>query len=221
MRRGTQEDLFEGEPSLPEWLHPDWTCLNRRPGPVDDYTLPSVQRSLPPLLALSTFSFCNSMLSTTEGTRAVFRRLRFLYRQIASSGSLPAMVDLDRSLSYITAFAQNNDLEGDEEALNNIAVEFKFFIVQTGSLSRHCVNDRLFATRNIETNYAFHALLAIWTKALRVSSFPKRFRGFEKLYPMGDASSSAEQLALLLAYGLLSAATCSVRKVASLKCFMN
>lgn len=55
----TQKDLFESVEDLPEWLHADWTCQNRCPlgRVVDDYTLPSVQYSLPPLLKLSTFSF--------------------------------------------------------------------------------------------------------------------------------------------------------------------
>uniref|UniRef100_A0A0R3RLK3 Methyl methanesulfonate-sensitivity protein 22-like n=1 Tax=Elaeophora elaphi TaxID=1147741 RepID=A0A0R3RLK3_9BILA len=204
----TQRDLFESVEDLPEWLHTDWMCQNRCPGRVvDDGTLPSVQYSLPSVLKLSTFSFNANMLYTASGIKTVFRCLRFLYQQIAYDTGETAIIDLDRSLSYLTAFAQNMELDGDMETLNGIAREFKFFLVQTGSLSHYIISDSLFITRNIETNYIFHALLIVWMKAVRISSFFKRFGGFEKLYPMGDASSSTEQLSMLVSYGLLLSAS--------------
>ncbi|EFO25767.2 hypothetical protein LOAG_02716 [Loa loa] len=206
---GTQKDLFESVGDLPEWLHTDWMCQNRCPPGriIDDYTLPSVQYSLPSLLKLSTFSFNMNMLYTDIGVKAVFRCLRFLYQQIAHDSAETAIIDLDRSLSYLTAFAQNMELNGDMETLNGIAREFKFFLVQAGSLSRYIASDGLFTTRNVETNYIFHALLIIWMKAVRISNFFKRFGGFEKLYPMGDALSSTEQLSMLVSYGLLLSAS--------------
>uniref|UniRef100_A0A915PTI1 Uncharacterized protein n=1 Tax=Setaria digitata TaxID=48799 RepID=A0A915PTI1_9BILA len=170
---------------LPEWLHVDWVCQNRCPERlIDNYTLPSVQYSLPSFLKLSTFSFNSNMLSTDNGIKVVFRCLRFLYQQIACGTAEAIIIDLDRSLSYLTAFAQNMELEGDTETLDGIAREFKFFLVQAGSLSHYIISDDLFTTRNVET-----------------------VRGFEKLYPMGDASSSTEQLSMLVSYGLLLSAS--------------
>lgn len=43
------------------------------------------------------------------------------------------------------------ELDGDMETLNGIAREFKFFLVQAGSLSHYITNDSLFTTRNVET----------------------------------------------------------------------
>lgn len=43
------------------------------------------------------------------------------------------------------------ELDGDTETLNGIAREFKFFLVQAGSLSHYIASDGLFITRNIET----------------------------------------------------------------------
>ncbi|CAG9531707.1 unnamed protein product [Cercopithifilaria johnstoni] len=204
----TQRDLFESVEDLPEWLHIDWVCQNRYPGrTIDDYTLPSVQYSLPSFLKLSTFRFNANMLYTESGIKVVFRCLRFLYHQIIYNTAETAIIDLDRSFSYLTAFAQNMELDGDMGTLNGIAREFKFFLVQAGSLSHYITSDGLFATRNIETNYIFHALLIAWMKAVRISSFFKRFGGFEKLYPMGDALSSTEQLSMLVSYGLLLSAS--------------
>uniref|UniRef100_A8NMD6 Uncharacterized protein n=1 Tax=Brugia malayi TaxID=6279 RepID=A8NMD6_BRUMA len=205
----TEKDLFESVGDLPEWLYIDWVCQNRCPPRrvVDDYTLPSVQYSLPSFVKLSTFSFNVNMLYTDRGIKTVFRCLRFLYQQIAHDSSETAIIDLDRSLSYLTAFAQNMELDGDMETLNKIAREFKFFLVQAGSLSHYIASDGLFTTRNVETNYIFHALLITWMKAVRISTFFKRFSGFEKLYPVGDALSSAEQLSMLVSYGLLLSAS--------------
>ncbi|KAK6111558.1 hypothetical protein QQG55_44125 [Brugia pahangi] len=205
----TEKDLFESVGDLPEWLYIDWVCQNRCPPRrvIDDYTLPSVQYSLPSFVKLSTFSFNMNMLYTDRGIKTVFRCLRFLYQQIAHDSSETAIIDLDRSLSYLTAFAQNMESDGDMETLNKIAREFKFFLVQAGSLSHYIANDGLFTTRNVETNYIFHALLITWMKAVRISTFFKRFSGFEKLYPVGDALSSAEQLSMLVSYGLLLSAS--------------
>ncbi|VDK72766.1 unnamed protein product [Litomosoides sigmodontis] len=203
----TQGDLFESV-DLPEWLHIDWVCQNRCPGRViDDCTLPSVQYSLPSFLKLSTFRFNANLLHTDNGIKTIFGCLRFLYQQIVHGTAETAIIDLDRSFSYLTAFAQNMELDGDMETLNGIAREFKFFLVQAGSLSHYIASDGLFITRNIETNYVFHALLIAWMKAVRISSFFKRFGGFEKLYPMGDALSSTEQLSMLVSYGLLLSAS--------------
>uniref|UniRef100_A0A1I7VIA1 MMS22L_N domain-containing protein n=1 Tax=Loa loa TaxID=7209 RepID=A0A1I7VIA1_LOALO len=195
---GTQKDLFESVGDLPEWLHTDWMCQNRCPPGriIDDYTLPSVQYSLPSLLKLSTFSFNMNMLYTDIGVKAVFRCLRFLYQQIAHDSAETAIIDLDRSLSYLTAFAQNMELNGDMETLNGIAREFKFFLVQAGSLSRYIASDGLFTTRNVETMYK------VFEQADETG-----FGGFEKLYPMGDALSSTEQLSMLVSYGLLLSAS--------------
>ncbi|KAM3725146.1 Protein MMS22-like [Dirofilaria immitis] len=204
----TQKDLFESARDLPEWLPVDWVCQNRCPERIiDDYTLPSVQYSLPSFLKLSTFSFNANMLYTDSGIKTVFRCLRFIYHQIACDTTEIAIVDLDRSLSYLVAFAQNLELDGDVETLNRIVREFKFFLVQAGSLNHYIASDGLFTARNVETNYIFHALLIIWMKAIRISSFFKRFSGFEKFYPMGDASSSTEQLSMLVSYGLLLSAS--------------
>ncbi|VDP13244.1 unnamed protein product, partial [Onchocerca flexuosa] len=204
----TQRDLFGSARDLSEWLPVDWMCQNRCPERViDDYTLPSVQYSLPSLLKLSTYSFNANMLCSNSGIKTVFRCLRFLYQQIAYNTAEITIIDLDRSLSYLTAFAQNMELDGDVETLYGIAREFKFFLIQAGSLSHYITSDGLFTTRNIETNYIFHALLITWMKAVRISSFFKRFDGFEKLYPVGDASSSTEQLSMLVSYGLLLSAS--------------
>ncbi|KAL3983183.1 hypothetical protein ACH3XW_50140 [Acanthocheilonema viteae] len=212
----TQRDLFESVEDLPEWLHVDWMCQNRCPGRIiDDCTLPSVQYPLPSFLKLSTFSFNANMLYTDSGIKTVFRCLRFLYQQIAYDAAEIAIIDLDRSFNYLTAFAQNMELDGDAETLNRIAREFKLFLVQAGSLSHYIISDALFTARNVETNYIFHALLMAWMKAVRISCFFKRFDGFEKLYPMGDALSSTEQLSMLVSYGLL---LCSSRTDRSCVC---
>ncbi|VDN07445.1 unnamed protein product [Thelazia callipaeda] len=204
----TQSDIFDLKNELPDWLHVDWMCYNRCPERVtDDYSLPSVQYSLPSVLRLSNFSFNEYLLYTDNGIRTVFRRIRFLYQQIVSGTSDVAIIDLDRSLHYLTAFAQNTELKGGIETLNRIAREFKFFLIQVGTLSQYITHDDLFTKRNVETNYTFHALLIIWMKALRLSSCFKRFDGFEKFYPMGDESSSTEQISMLVKYGLLTCAS--------------
>lgn len=50
---------------------------------------------------------------------------------------------------------QNMELDGNIETLNGIAREFKFFLVQIGSLSHYVTTDSLFSTRNVETVISF------------------------------------------------------------------
>lgn len=43
------------------------------------------------------------------------------------------------------------ELDGGVETLYGIAREFKFFLIQAGSLSHYITSDGLFTTRNVET----------------------------------------------------------------------
>ncbi|VDM24037.1 unnamed protein product [Toxocara canis] len=160
MLKDTQVDVFASANELPEWKCTEWSCANLSTNRIRDYcSLPSVQYNLPSVLKLTTCRISFHLLNDEDGCRMVFGCVRMLFSRIAITGTETLMVDLDRSLSYISMAAQNLQLVGKVERVANIAQHFRAFLVQIGTIRHYVLNSTSLTTRNVETVFFLPSLV--------------------------------------------------------------
>ncbi|VDK56671.1 unnamed protein product [Anisakis simplex] len=198
MLKDTQLDVFASESELPEWRCHEWSCANRvNAYNYDYYSLPSIQYNLPSAIKLNAFRLSLHLLNDEEGCEMSFGCMQQLYKRIVSDGNETLMIEFDRSLGYIAMATQNLQLAGNSQTVNELLKHFRSFLVAVGTIRQYALNTAALTTRSIE-NVTFQILTLLFNNAFLYSVVD-----VELFYPMGNANAS-QQLALLIAYGLMT-----------------
>uniref|UniRef100_A0A0N5AMQ4 DUF2428 domain-containing protein n=1 Tax=Syphacia muris TaxID=451379 RepID=A0A0N5AMQ4_9BILA len=215
----SQLDLFPSEPPpLPEWSCPKWECLSRsvQVSVYNDCSLPSVQYSIPKSMKLTSFTISINMLKDEDCVRWIFCHIHKMFNCVKAGGGEAILCELHQCLSYIIAAVQNMCINGLLLFTAAIVRNMARLLFSVGTLKDFACSSDSLSTGVIEINYRFHAILILWTNALRLFNMTKDSSfGVELFYPpLTTEDSVLSQAAALLAYSYHIPFVCKCLKAA-------